>query len=279
LAYQKTILLILGFYTFFWGNSQKFHFIPKQIIKPYEILGGNSSELFSFSNTSKVNNFQMEVDSFIISDQITFAKYNEYLEGIKKDSTYYFYLSQLPDSNITSPENYIKYVSGDKYKIFPVLGITWESAMNFCKWKTLKENHADKINFIYRLPKLTEWLDAYNYLESKKEDNDFNKNFSDWTMNFYAEGYGFNRDSNFIYEWAFYLPNVSSRPRDKRMIAIGDSYLFQREKLIQHFSTYYTFKGYRQIAFRIVKEFINGNEDSKSLSRKVIQYWGLNNKD
>ena len=75
---------------------------------------------------------------------------------------------------------------------------SWEAAMNYCKWRTQQENKTADIKFIYRLPKLGEWLAAYQYLINNGNTNDFSKHFSDWTMNTYFEGVsGFKSDSIF----------------------------------------------------------------------------------
>ena len=212
------------------------------------------------------------MDSVIISEQISLGEYKDYLEATKKDSSSSFYRSQFPDSTITSPKNYITYITDKKYNVFPAVGITWEAAMNFCKWKTLNENKSGKINYIYRLPKISEWLDAYSYLENNKYESDFNKNYSDWTMNIYYEGSFTNRaDSSFAYDM-YYLPKPKDHPRYKRVRIIGDSYLFQRESLIQHSAPFYTFNGYRQVAFRIVKDY---RQEKKTLADWVIKYWKL----
>jgi hypothetical protein len=253
------------------GYSQQFYLIPGRSFNPYDVLGYNTDGVYYYAYTEKIN-FTMKIDSLDISKQITLGQYKEYLNAIKKDSSYSFYLTQLPDSNITTKENYTKYITDKKYDNFPAAGISWEAAMNFCKWKTLNENKSGKINYIYRLPKLSEWLDAHSYLENNKYESDFNRNYSDWTMNTYYEGsFTSKADSSFSYD-VFYLPKPTDRPRVKRVRIIGDSYLYQRENLIHHSGSFYTFNGYRQVAFRMVKEDIH---DKKPLADKVITYWDL----
>jgi len=270
LSYKKWILIIFGLSSFIIGNGQAFYSIPRQVFNPYEVIGYNKNDN-EYTRIERVKNFRMEIDSFEISSQVMFAAYKEYLDAIKKDSSYNFYLSQLPDSGITSKENYIKYIADKKYDDFPVLGISWEAAMNYCKWKTLTENDRKKLGYIYCLPQVSEWLAAYSYLEKNKIKNDFNRNFSDWTMNLYYEGSYFGYDSNFKFDLV-YLPKQKDKPRDKRMRVIGDSYLFQGEDLIQ-FRGFYAFEGYRQVSFRMVKVYVN----EKAFTKNVIKYWGLSN--
>jgi len=273
---KKSIAVISALLYCLAGICQQVYVIPKQTFQPYKILGLSERDygIGYEADTAKIN-FKMSIDSFEISSQVTFKQYNLYLESVKKDSTYNFYVSQLPDSNITSKENYKAYISDKKYDVFPVAGISWEAAMNYCKWRTTQENKGTDFKFIYRLPKVSEWLAAYNLLKENDTPNDFNKNFSDWTMGLYFEGsYNFKVWSSFVYD-VVYLQKPGDHDRDKRKRVIGDSYLFQREKLINHSSGYYAFSGYRQIAFRLVKEEIKNNDDSKSLHKNVLAYWGI----
>ncbi len=270
----KSILLFCGLGSFLTSNSQQNYIIPKQTFQPYKILG--FQEQPSYAVTSIKTDQVVKIDSFEISHLITLKAYKEYLEKVKKDSSFDFYLKQLPDSTITSAENYKTYISSKKYEAFPAVGISWEAAINYCKWRTLKENNGADIKFIYRLPILGEWLVTYNYLEANKSTHDLSKNYSDWTMNDYYEAIiGFKSDSTFVYDGFLGTPAEKDHPRDKRKIAMGDSYLFQHERLRQHFFGYYSFNGYRQIGFRLVKEPVKENMDTKSLAKKIIIYWGI----
>ncbi len=275
MKYQKSIALISSILFCFVGICQQVYIIPKQTFLPYKVLGFSERDYdIGYEADNAKINFKMAIDSFEISSQITFKQYKLYLESIKKDSSYNFYLRQLPDSGITSKENYKEYISNNNYDEFPVAGVSWEAAMNYCKWRTIQENKGPDFKFIYRLPKLGEWLAAYDFLEISNRKNDFNKNFSDWTMNTYAEGiFGF-RDSVFIYDLFLDLSKTKDSPRDKRRMIVGNSYLFQSKALWYNFATY-TFNGYRQIAFRFVKEEIKNNNYSNSLYKNVLAYWGI----
>jgi len=273
MKYQKAVSLIIGLLLFFVGICQQVYIIPKQTFNPYKVLGFVDVGIDEWNKGE--TNFKMEIDCFEISSQINFKQYKEYLDAIKKDSSNGFYLSQLPDSAITSKENYKDYISNKKYDDFPVAGISWEAALNYCKWRTLKENKGTGLNFIYRLPKLGEWLAAYNFLEKSNSQNDFSKNYSDWTMNTYYDGFSYKRDSVFVYGMPITLPNQKDWTRDKRKIVMGDSYLFQREILRRHFSSYYSSNGYRQIAFRLVKEKVNETVDKWYLPKRIIAWWGI----
>lgn len=257
------------------GNAQDFYFIPTQIIKPYKLLGMDFYYSLDTAKASAKSNYQMTLDSLNISRQITFAEYKVYLEAIKKDSSYPFYKSQLPDSNITTAKNYEAYITDKKYENFPVMGIRWEAAMNYCKWKTLSENKVDDIKFVYLLPKVSQWLDAFNYLETNKIPNDFDKNYADWTSNVYFEGaYGV---SSFPYDVIYYI-RQNDKPRDKRKRVIGSSFLYANTTLLDDRS-FYAFNGYRFIGFRIVKQYIKEDEREKKSYSSLFKYWGLPNTD
>ena len=271
---KKSLALISALLCGIIGVCQQVYVIPKQTFQPYKILGSSKSA-YGYKEGTPEYNLKMAIDSFEISRQVTFKQYKLYLESVKRDSSYNFYISQLPDSNITSKENYANYISNKKYNDFPVAGISWEAAMNYCKWRTLQENKNGDLKFIYRLPKLSEWLAAYDFLETGNNKNDFSKDFSDWTMNTYFEGiFGFKTDSAFVFDLFLDLPQANDPPRDKRKMIAGNSYLFQSEVLRNRFSIY-TFNGYRQIAFRLVKEQIENGGHSTSLYKNILASWGI----
>lgn len=276
MKYQKAVSLTIGLLLFFVGICQQVYIISKQTFYPYKVLEYSESGYSGNEKNAEKFNIKMTIDSFEISSQITFKQYKLYLKSIRKDSSYNFYLSQFPDSNITSKENYSIYISNKKYENFPVAGISWEAAMNYCKWRTLQENKGTGIKFIYRLPEIIEWLAAYNFLEKNDSKHDFSKNFSDWTMSTYYEGIsGFKNDSILVYDLFSDLPKTKDHPREKRKRIIGDSYFFQREELREHFRTNYTFEGYRQVSFRLIKVPLNKSNDFKSLTKRIIDYWGI----
>lgn len=249
--------MLIVLFSFSESKAQLFYKIPKNIFQPYQVFGkfpGNDID-----RNNKIN-YKLGLDSFEISNQITYREYKIYLSVIKRDSSYLHYLKQLPDSTITSKENYREYTLGEQYDSYPVIGISWEAAENFCKWTTIKQNK-NEIKFLYRLPKLSEWLNAFNYLGEHKIVHDFGKDFSDWTLSTYFEYYN-SINNDFVYD-IYYEAKENDPPRLKRKIAMGDSYLYQKENLYNHWRGFYSFKGYRQIAFRIVKQrfdSINSND-------------------
>lgn len=117
---------------------------------------------------------------FIDETEIANIHWLEYLHHIAKDSSKAFCMSQLPDttcwkSYLTVEDssdlesNYLRY-PGTRY--FPVVGITYEQAMNYCRWRgdfitaglkaqcPSREHSACndfEITVSYRLPKKEEW--------------------------------------------------------------------------------------------------------------------------
>jgi hypothetical protein len=253
-------------------KQAQFYLIPKQTIDLFKVLADNSK-----TTTHTVEAFQ-------ISEQISYKEYKEYLSAIKKDSSAKFYLTQLPDSSIGPAAVHKKYNSSSDYDIFPVLGISWDNAMNFCKWKTQKENK-DSIKFIYRLPMASEWLAAYSYLSENKIKNDFNKNYSDWLINSYDESVnenaGTSSSKQLFYDW-FYLHTSKDPLALNRKQVIGNSYLYQQERLMRYSFSFYANEGYRHIGFRYVKEaFFESPEtyqSGKSIAKSLIERWGLKRK-
>lgn len=224
------------------------------------------------------------IKGFQISSFVTYREYKEYLNAIKKDSSEVYYQTQLPHKNIASTETWNKYIESDEYDGFPVLGISWDNAMNFCRWKTLRENK-DSIRFVYRLPNCSEWLAAQHYLSENKIPNDMNKNYSDWLLNVKDESaYDFTEKDKNVFPFDYvYWHRKNDSPVLKRKWAIGDSYLYQQNKLVNYYAfSYYANEGYRQISFRYVKEMVTEPDmmhpNKKSLPISLLEYWGIKSK-
>lgn len=263
----STLTILLASYSLA-DKSVQFFYIPSQSINLFKILSDN------------FKGKEQTINSFQISNLITLKEYKEYLRAIKNDSSEAYYQTQLPDSGIGSVEVRNRYINRSEYNNLPVVGISWDNAMNFCKWKTLNENK-DSILFIYRLPHCSEWLAAYSYLSKHKIKNDFNKNYSDWLLNPKDESIFDPQDLwrlSYIYFHKFHDPLTL-----KRKMVIGNSYLFQQEKLLNYFDySYYATEGYRQVSFRYIKDQVNQSEimypTNKSTCNSILKYWGLNTK-
>jgi len=134
------------------------------------------ADLFTPPNTQYLHD-----SIFIDETEIANIHYLEYLYYIKKDSSHFFYLEQLPDTTCwisgfkptDSVSNYVDhYLRYPGYRYFPVVGISYEQAKNYCKWRGqtvthyLKEHSRDEIYsqlnkyevvVEYRLPTVDEW--------------------------------------------------------------------------------------------------------------------------
>lgn len=99
---------------------------------------------------------------FIDETEVANIHYLEYLYFIKKDSSENFFIAQLPDSSVwqrlirkdsfdTSTENYLRYPG---FRYFPVIGISYEQAMNFCKWRGDVVTEYYKVNYDKKYPAL-----------------------------------------------------------------------------------------------------------------------------
>ena len=254
--------------------GQKFNAIPTQHLELYQLLGHE-------------DNYRIDtVEAFEISNFITYKEYKNYLNSIKSDesdSSKQYYQSQLPDTNITIEKDvYQEYITSNAYNKYPVLGISWEDAMNYCAWKTLQDNKKGKIEFVYRLPKESEWLAALYYFKLKNIKHDFDQKYTDWLLNTFDESYfDFAHDLNpsYFYDAKDEDPLIFNRKK-----IIGDSYLYSLFSINYHYissvnyhlsykNDYYLSKiygysyiGYQHIAFRIVKTKVD---------ETILEYWGI----
>lgn len=239
------------------------HKIPKQEIDFTKSMGINEEEEL------------LEVPEFDMTNFISFGVYKEYLKEIKKDSSTQFYNTQLPDSSMCLPDCYVEYVNNTEFDNHPVLGISWEAAMHYAKWMTIKENTGDEIDFIYRLPTCVEWLSAYTYLG---EDADMNHLYADWLLNTkFNIGYAFHKNTpnSQLYNISGF-PEKDAPQAEKRRFVIGNSFLFQKEYVKDfHDNVYYQFEGYRHIPFRLVKTQKEENREEYHLFDRILKYWGL----
>lgn len=246
------------------GAQLNFSSIPQQTIDLYALIGVTSR--------SSVQTIR----AFDISGQVSFKEYKIYLAALKKDSSEACYRSQLPDSTIGAPGIWQRYLTEAVYENYPVLGISWDNAMNFCRWKTIQDNK-EGLHFIYRLPSCSEWLAASAYAERHKAGS-FDLNYSDWLINTRDESdYNFLRDG-----WPYdllYFHTAKDSPSLKRKWVIGDSYLYQQKNRLDKACNYYADKGYRHISFRCIKDSISPSaatsHKGKTLAKTILTFWKL----
>ena len=122
-------ILMLFFIFCFFQNSitaQEFYQIPKQVFDLYEMTGVKA-------------NYIDTVNAFEISQFITLKEYKQFLEDVKADSSKQYYLQMLPDSSIAKTKDvYEKYLNSKKYEKNPVLGVSWDAAVEFANGKHKK---------------------------------------------------------------------------------------------------------------------------------------------
>jgi gliding motility-associated lipoprotein GldJ len=83
------------------------------------------------------------VSSFYMDEtEITNLNWLEYLQAVQKDSSQEFYETALPDTTVwlsklsfndTFTEQYLRYPG---FRMYPVVGVSWVQASDYCKWRT-----------------------------------------------------------------------------------------------------------------------------------------------
>ncbi len=110
--------------------------------------------------------------------ELTNGEYFIYLEWIKKNKGEEFYLSQLPDTTVWQTKLYSNlnkskyYLRHPGYKNYPVVGLSYKQALEYCEWLTERSNETlydKKIKkIIFRLPTEEEWEIAANGSRDKQ---------------------------------------------------------------------------------------------------------------
>jgi formylglycine-generating enzyme required for sulfatase activity len=112
---------------------------------------------------NKTKDFTVTIDPFWMNQaEVSVKQYYEYLGSVKKDSSKQVYAAALPDMGKAPFKDYF---SDRKYSDFPVVGVSFQQAVSFCKWKTRVENQKllSKGKFPvqgYRIPTEVEWVYA-----------------------------------------------------------------------------------------------------------------------
>jgi formylglycine-generating enzyme required for sulfatase activity len=112
---------------------------------------------------------------FMDKTEITNIHWLEYLHYLKKDSSQTIYTKALPDTSVwlifsndsTKWKHYLRYPA---YRTYPVVGISYEQANEYCRWRSntvnfrledpkvrQRENFPVGYQFIFRLPTIEEW--------------------------------------------------------------------------------------------------------------------------
>ena len=186
---------------------------------------------------------------FKISDQVSLKSYQEYLDDIKKDSSSDFHTSQRP--HIEKQEQLTAaYSQSTHLEAEPVIGVSFEQAMNFALWYQRKYGNKGKT---YRLPTLAEFFlaDAHGHGELLGP----NFLFANWTLNSFDESARHFRSNKktFPYDY-FYEHKREDHNIKKKKCVIGNSFLAQFKYPISAATfPYYAHNGYAHVSFRIVE--------------------------
>lgn len=214
------------------------------------------------------------IHSFEATPFITLGEYKQFLEsraesGSGNDSL-------MPDRSIASAETYETYMHDKKYESDPVMGVSWQNAVEYCIWRTKLENPDSGIIFIYRLPFKSEWIQMANYADSVLKDFEINRHYAEWIMaSFDESANAFVAYLNRAFPCEFlYIAKKSDPQVLTRMCIYGRSFLSNDEYKMYG----YSYQGYRDVGFRMVKEYINipGQKPSPVLqSDKLMHLYGV----
>lgn len=112
---------------------------------------------------------------FMDKTEITNIHWLEYLHYLKKDSSQIVYTRALPDTSVwlrfnndsTKWKHYLRYPG---YRTYPVVGVSYEQADDYCRWRSNTVNHRLEdpeirkrenipvgFQFNFRLPTIEEW--------------------------------------------------------------------------------------------------------------------------
>lgn len=111
--------------------------------------------------------------SYIDVAEITVHDWCEYLQWLKanKGIRSEEYINALPDSAICEKlYGAVRYFQHPKYRNYPIVGLTYEQATNYCQWRSDRVNEKmKKGKVIYTLPDVYDLQMAYKKQKSPKK--------------------------------------------------------------------------------------------------------------
>lgn len=106
--------------------------------------------------------------------EVTNIDYQEFLFFVKRDSTDEYFQGAVPTLKVLDKSK-ADYFSSPQYRFFPIVGLTFEQANEYCKWRgrfithLFGKKHKRAMNFVFRLPTEVEWeLAASNGLDKHR---------------------------------------------------------------------------------------------------------------
>ena len=245
-------------------QSEEWHVVPNQTFDVCKEVG------------EKVYPCEVTYGELSLSAQVTLGEYKKFLLAVKTDSSESFYRTLLPDSSILSPDRLNQYLTKKKYESFQVIGISWDAAMTFCRWKTSAELKDTSVaGFVYRLPTSMEWVAANYYLKENEESSLMDADYADWILDAYDESvFTWAKEKEF-YKSYLYFHLDSDPPAMKRKRFIGNSFLRTLQFPLELGLYGYSFRGYRDVSFRMVRVPVDKIEPN-SVTDKILKKWKVN---
>lgn len=261
---MKTSLIFSVFFMFCGAvhslhSQTHYYIIPNQRFNLQKELQLNES--YKYPDNKRVETVKTPV--FQVSHQITVNEYQQFLQNMKKQLHDSAYQKLLPDSSFFKKGAFQEYIYSDEFKEYPIVAVTWESAIEFCRWKTISENQNDSIRFIFRLPTRHEWLAAKHFYNTVKNGHGFGVCFSDWIYDEYTED---EKQSNH-----YKTINKDTTETVERRLFLGKSYLMYADNMNRAGYRQYSNKTYPDIAFRCVKVQVSRPPDFFKDTASVIR--------